>query len=256
MVSMTTKEIDLYFRSVLEIENFKAIDVSLNGLQLDNAGSPVTKIAFAVDACLETFKRAVDTGAQMLFVHHGLFWGQPERIAGFFRERIAFLLEHELALYACHLPLDQHEELGNNAVLAEKLGLLDRQPFGLYHGRKIGYKGRLAAPLTLEEAASKISFLARPPAVLLPFGKALNESCAVVSGGAAMEAVQAIDEGIDLYVTGECSHSVYHSVLEGKINMLCGGHYLTEVWGVRALAEKTAAALSIETEFIDLPTGL
>jgi putative NIF3 family GTP cyclohydrolase 1 type 2 len=89
-----------------------------------------------------------------------------------------------------------------------------------------------------------------------PFGKAENLSCAVVSGGAAMEAVQALDEGVDLYVTGESSHSVYHTALEGGLNMIAGGHYATEVWGVRRLMERCGRELNIDVEFIDVPTGL
>ncbi|MDR2481130.1 MAG: Nif3-like dinuclear metal center hexameric protein [Spirochaetaceae bacterium] len=254
--SAGSKEFDAYFRSILDIDGFSAADASLNGLQVDNDGGTISKIAFAVDACMETFKRAAAAGAGLLFVHHGLLWGNPLRVTGLYRERLKFLLDNNIVLYACHLPLDEHPDIGNNAVLSEKLGMKNITPFGLYHGRKIGYKGELAEPLNIDAAAERISFMSRPPAVSLPFGKAMNTTCAVISGGAAMEAVQAIEEGIDLYITGECSHSVYHFALEGSLNMLCGGHYLTEVWGVRKLMEKTAADLSIETLFIDVPTGL
>jgi dinuclear metal center YbgI/SA1388 family protein len=253
---MKTKDLDRYFRGILDIEGFASADSSLNGMQVDNDGGDVKKIAFAVDACMETFVRAAEQGAGLLFVHHGLFWGKPERIEGAFRRRIECLLKHNLALYAAHLPLDQNPLLGNNAVLARKLGIEAPQPFGTYHGHKIGFKGTLILPLDIEEAVRRISFMNRPPAVLFPFGKKTNKTCAVISGGAAMEAVQAIEEGIDLYVTGEASHSVYHLAEEGRINIIAGGHYSTEVWGVQALAERCTADLSIETEFIDIPTGL
>lgn len=253
---MNTKELAAYFNSLLSIEQWSGIDSSLNGLQVDNSGVEVKKIAFAVDACAETFARAVFCGAQALFVHHGLFWGRVERVSGSLRNRIKFLFDNDLALFAAHLPLDAHPKLGNNAVLAEKLGFTNIEPFGLYHGKKIGFKGVLAKPLSIEEAAQKINFNGQPPAALLPFGKKLCKTCAVISGGAAMEASQAIYEEIDLYVTGECGHSVYHLAQEAKLNMLSGGHYATEVWGVRRLAEKIHTDLDLETEFIDVPTGL
>jgi dinuclear metal center YbgI/SA1388 family protein len=253
---MTSAKLDVYFRSLLDIEGFAAMDSSMNGLQVDNDGAEIAKIAFAVDACLETFKQAADAGAGLLFVHHGLFWGKPLRVAGTHRGRLRFLLDHNIALYAVHLPLDQHPTLGNNAGLAELLGIGQAEPFGDYHGRKIGYKGTLAKPLTIEEAVKRISFKDRPPLGVYPFGKRENLSCAVVSGGAAEEALQAIDEGIDLYVTGEASHEIYHQALEGHLNMIAGGHYSTEVWGVRRIMENCAAELNLETEFIDAPTGL
>lgn len=248
--------VDAFFHNLLAIESFASIDSSLNGLQVDNDGAEFGKLAFAVDANLETFKRAADAGAGLLFVHHGLFWGAPLGVTGGHRERLRVLLDRNLALYAVHLPLDQHPEVGNNAALAELLGIENSEPFGLYHGRKIGYKGTLAAPLTVEEAVKRIAFAGRPPLGVFPFGKPECRTAAVISGGAAREAVQAIEEGVDLYVTGEASHSGYHQILEGGINMIAGGHYATEVWGVRRVMEKCAAELNVDVEFIDVPTGL
>jgi dinuclear metal center YbgI/SA1388 family protein len=161
-----------------------------------------------------------------------------------------------MALYAVHLPLDQHPSLGNNAGLAELLGLQNLEPFGLYHGRKIGYKGNLPEALDIDEAAKQIAFMGRSPLGVYPFGKEKSRTCAVVSGGAAGEAAQALEEGIDLFVTGEMSHEVYHQCLEGRLNMIAGGHYSTEVWGVRRVMEYCAAELPLDVEFIDVPTGL
>jgi dinuclear metal center YbgI/SA1388 family protein len=256
VIGMQTARLDAFFRSLLDLEGFSGIDSSLNGIQVDNDGSDVTRIAFAVDASLESFERTAKAGAGLLFVHHGLFWGSPLRIDGNLRRRVKFLLDHNISLYAVHLPLDQHPVLGNNAGLAELLGLKDIEPFGLYHGRKIGYKGILAEPLSVEKAAEKIGFMGRPPLGVYPFGKDTNRTAAVVSGGAADEALQAIEEGVDLYITGEASHSVYHEALEGRLNMIAGGHYSTEVWGVRRVMERCAAELDLDTEFMDIPTGL
>jgi dinuclear metal center YbgI/SA1388 family protein len=253
---MTSAKLDAYFRTLLNIEAFVPMDVSLNGLQVDNDGAEIDKIAFAVDASLETFAQAANAGAALIFVHHGLFWGKPLRVAGTHRERLRFLLDHNLALYAAHLPLDQHPTLGNNAGLAELLGIESPEPFGEYHGQKIGFKGKLVKPLTIEEAVKRISFRDRPPLGVYPFGRRENLSCAAVSGGFSEGASQAIEEGIDLYVTGEASHEIYHQILEGHLNMIAGGHYSTEVWGVRRLMENCAANLNLEVEFIDAPTGL
>jgi dinuclear metal center YbgI/SA1388 family protein len=192
----------------------------------------------------------------MIFVHHGLFWGTVLRLTGSHRQRIQFLLDHNICLYAVHLPLDQHPKMGNNAVLADMLGLENREPFGLYHGKKIGYKGVFSQPITTDQAVKKIAFADRPPLGVYPLGKKENLSCAVVSGGAAWESVQAIEGGIDLYITGEVSHQGYHVCLEGKLNMIAGGHYSSEVWGVRAVMRHCVEELHIDTEFIDAPTGL
>jgi dinuclear metal center YbgI/SA1388 family protein len=252
----TTQALDKYFRGLLDIEGFSGIDNSMNGLQVDNDGSEFGKIAFAVDASLESFKEAASRGAGLLFVHHGLFWGAPLGLLGNHRRRLQYLLDHNIALYAVHLPLDQHPQLGNNAALAELLGLGSIESFGLYHGRKIGYKGILDPPLPVEEAARRIGFMGRPPLGVFPFGVDLNRTCAVISGGAPREALQAIEEGLDLYVTGEPSHSIYQEAQEAGLNMIAGGHYSTEVWGVRRVMERCMTDLPVEGEFLDIPTGL
>ncbi|MDR0464465.1 MAG: Nif3-like dinuclear metal center hexameric protein [Treponema sp.] len=253
---MTTARLDAFFRNLLDIEGFSSMDDSQNGIQIDNDGSAVHKIAFAVDAALETFEQATALGAGMLFVHHGLFWGTPLRITGNLRRRIKFLLDNNICLYGVHLPLDQHPALGNNAVIAQLLGLENIEPFGSYHGRKIGCKGTFPKPVDINEAVKKITFMNRPPLSVFPFGKSECKSAAVVSGGAADSADEAIEEGIDLFVTGENKHSIYHKCLEGKLNMISGGHYSTEVWGVQAVMRHCISELGIEAVFIDIPTGL
>ena len=238
------------------METFASTDNSMNGIQVDNDGSEIEKIAFAVDANLETFEKAAATGAGMVFVHHGFFWGKPLALTSNHRKRVQCLLDNNICLYAVHLPLDQHPQFGNNAGLAGLLGLEKIEPFGDYHGKKIGYKGIFPQPVTVDEAAAKISFMGRTPLGVYPFGKKENLSCAVISGGAAFEAKQALEEKMDLYVTGEMAHGVYHECLEGKMNMIAGGHYSTEVWGVRAVMCRCAEELQIDTEFLDVPTGL
>ncbi|MDR0410887.1 MAG: Nif3-like dinuclear metal center hexameric protein [Treponema sp.] len=251
---MTTRQLDAFFKTLFNIEMWE--DVSLNGLQVDNDGAEVEKVAFTVDACMETFERAALAGAGMLFTHHGLFWGTPFALNGAARARLKFLLDNNIALYAVHLPLDQHPRLGNNAVLAQKLGMENIEPFGLYHGRKIGFKGSLKESLSVDEAVQRVGFMNRPPLSALSFGAAKNRTAAVVSGGAADMVHEALVEGIDLFVTGESSHSCYHDALEGGINVIAAGHYASEVWGVRAVMKYCVDELLIDAEFIDAPTGL
>jgi len=252
---LTTAELDTFFRGFLDFEGFYDDD-SLNGIQVDNDSSPVKKIAFATDAAMESFEQAAALGAGMLFVHHGLFWGKPLRVEGNLRKRIKFLIDHNICLYGVHLPLDQHPKFGNNAVLASLLGLENIEPFGMYHGKKIGYKGTFPKPVTIDEAANKISFMGRPPTGVLAFGKKECLTAAVVSGGAAENFIDAIEEDIDLFITGEGAHYIYHHCLEAKLNVIAGGHYSTEVWGVQAVMRHCIAELGMDAEFLDIPTGL
>lgn len=247
---------DRWASALLDIPRFSKLDDSLNGIQVGRSAGPVTKVAFAVDACAESVRRARAAGAQALFVHHGLFWGKPAPLKGALRGRVAELLSADMALYACHLPLDAHPEVGNNAVLARMLGLRDIEPFGEYHGVKIGFKGRIDPAISVDEALARVLPAGDAPRSLLPFGPRMVTRAAVVSGGAAFEALQAIAEGVELYVTGEPSHSIYHEVMESGINVIAAGHYATEVHGVKAVAERAARELGIQTVFIEYPTGL
>jgi len=213
-------------------------------------------VAFAVDASLQTFERAVAAGAEVLVVHHGLFWGTPLAVTGDHRRRLKFLFDHDLALWASHLPLDAHPLVGNNAGLALCLGLTELMPFGEYRGVKIGFKGVLPAPLKLDQIC-EVLFRGRENALqLLPFGKAEVTTVGLVSGGATQEVSEAIAEGLDLYITGDADHTIYHQALEAGINVISGGHYATETWGVRLLAGHLQKETGLSTVFLDLPTGL
>lgn len=253
---MNFRDFDAWCRSFLAIDAFSSIDDSLNGIQVDRDASPLRKLAFAVDASAESIRRAAESGADALFVHHGMFWGKPARLEGNLRARVKLLFDTGLGLYACHLPLDQNAEVGNNACMARLLGLERVEPFGLYHGQKIGYKGVFPAPLRMDAALARLGPAAGRPLSLIAAGPELVSSAAVVSGGAAMEAFQAIGEGVELYITGEASHSVYNDVVEAKLNFAALGHYATETFGPRAVMEKAGRELGLETVFIDLPTGL
>ena len=253
---MNIKEFDRWIKNFLNIDEMARMDSSLNGLQVGEEGRELKKIAFAVDASLESFKRAVEAGADMLFVHHGLYWGRVIPITGDFYKRIELLISRNLALYAAHLPLDMNEEFGNNVGLAHTLGLKEIKPFGEHKGVKIGFKGLLEKPKTRAEIITELFGGWDNSIKMLPFGKDQIQSVAMISGDAPFELLQAIDEDIDLYLTGESSHVLYHTALEAGINVIFGGHYATEVYGVKLLADKVSKELSIETVFIDVPTGL
>jgi len=250
------REFDDWCRSLLEIEALAGIDDSLNGIQVGRSETPIDRVAFAVDACAQSIRRAIDSKAQVLFVHHGLFWGKGARLEGSLLERVRLLVDSDLALYACHLPLDKHPQVGNNAVLARMLGLSELEGFGDYHGLKLGFQGKLEPSIGIEEAVRRILPDGSAPRCVIPAGEREIRRAAVVSGGAPFESLQAIAAGLDLYVTGEPSHSVYHAILEGGIAFLAAGHYATEIWGVKAVAERLARETGVQTLFIDLPTGL
>ena len=253
---MNTEELDSYFRSVLDMNIVAGIDSSMNGFQVDKGSKTVQKVAFAVDASLETFRKAADWKADVLFVHHGLFWGFPVAVTGNHYERLSFLIENNLSLYAAHLPLDMNPVVGNNYGIAKQLQLDKLEPFGSYKGVKIGVSGILKQEKTLDEILSLLGTDRREVLGVLPYGKDSVSTVAVVSGGATREVIQALGQEIDLYITGDLSHGVYHTCLEGGINMISGGHYLTETFGPKLLSEKLKKDTSVETVFIDVPTGL
>jgi dinuclear metal center YbgI/SA1388 family protein len=241
--------LDEYLR-VPEVE-----DVSNNGLQVEGAGE-VLRVALAVDASLAAFEATRDADAQMLIVHHGLFWGEPVLLTGFHRERIHTLLQADLSLYAVHLPLDMHPEVGNNATLARWLGLAELVPFGEYKGLKIGVSGSLPVPLALSDLLAQVeAHLGEPVLAHWSFGSSQAVRLGIVSGGGAFVVGEAADAGLDTILTGELSHTVYHEARERGINVIFAGHYASETVGLRALADHLAARFALDTLFLDLPTG-
>ncbi len=253
---MTLQELDSYLTRILEHSTWEGRDKALNGLQVGRKTPEVRRVAFAVDACLQSFERAAEVDADVLVVHHGLFWGAALPVTGDHQRRLRFLMDHDLALWASHLPLDVHPELGNNAGLAQALGLTDVVPFGEYRGAKIGCKGVLPAPLRLDRVC-EILFHGRENVLqLMPFGKKEVSTVGLVSGGAAHEVSDAIAQGLDLYITGDADHTIHHQALEAGISVISGGHYATETWGVRLLAARLHQDTGIPTVFLDLPTGL
>jgi dinuclear metal center YbgI/SA1388 family protein len=254
--AMRLGDLDQWLSTYLGLAAWEGIDASQNGLQVGSRAAEVSKVAFAVDASLESIRRAAEAGAQMLFVHHGMLWDKPLRLTEGTYARIRALVEKSIALYAVHLPLDLHPEVGNNFGIARHLGLADIQPFGLHHGVKIGCKGTLPSPATLDEVAMRMSARQGEPVRTFPFGPAQIQRVGIVSGRAPGDVTQAIDEGLDLFVTGEPSHEIYHNCLEARIHVIFAGHYHSETFGVRLLSDKLARETGLETTYLDVPTGL
>jgi dinuclear metal center YbgI/SA1388 family protein len=228
-------------------------DYGPNGLQVEGAAE-VRKVATGVSACLELFEKARAIGADTVLVHHGIFWdGTPRALVGMQYHRVAELVRGDLNLIAYHLPLDRHPELGNNVLGAKALGLFRVEPFGLYEGLPIGARGLFPEPLTPEELVARCAkAYGREPLAFLAGPKEVR-TVGVISGGAQREVYQAIDAGLDAYVTGEVSEWVMNVARESGIHYLSAGHYATEVLGIRALGEHVAARFGLEHEFIDVP---
>ncbi len=255
---MTLIEFDNYINSFLRKEDFAA-DISLNGIQIQNSspeGKQIKKVAFAVDACEATATRASKEGADILFVHHGLFWGHCQTITGSFYKRIASFIKNDLALCAYHIPLDANNPYGNNFGLAAKLGLVNCQQFGSWRGMILGVKGELPVECSVEELCTKLMRPGTSPRSVLAFGKSKIKTVGIISGGASEDVEDAVEQGLDCYITGEFAHEDFHFAQEMGINVIAGGHYETETMGVSLVMQKVQSELGLECVFIDEPTGL
>ncbi|MCJ7812876.1 Nif3-like dinuclear metal center hexameric protein [bacterium] len=249
---MKTKTLVDYLDNLLKINNVE--DDSLNGLQVENLGE-VKRIAVAVDASFEAIKKTRDLGAHFLIVHHGLFWGKPVPLSGFLYRRIRLLIESDIALYAAHLPLDLHPTLGNNAQICKVMGWPIVRDFGEYHGSIIGKEVSFAEPVPFIELVDQFRQRFHCEPTLWDFGPEKIGRLGCVSGGAIAFLDQAIRLHFDAFITGEPKHECYWTAKEAGINVIFGGHYITETLGVKAVGEMLQKEFELETVFIDLPTG-
>ena len=229
-------------------------DGSPNGLQVQGAAT-ITRVAFAVDASLLTIHSALKTRAQMLIVHHGLWWGSHEQIVGNMHARISALIKGNLSLYVAHLPLDCHPEVGNNFELARMLGLDVTDRFGEYKGTRIGVLATPPRPLPRKTLLKTMESELGVTPEALAFGPATVRRAAILTGEGALFAEEARRCGCDTLITGESSHSSYHMARESKVNLIFGGHYATETVGLRALERKVKKTYPVTTKFISAPTG-
>jgi dinuclear metal center YbgI/SA1388 family protein len=224
---------------------------ALNGLQLQNNGS-VTKIASAVDASLPVIRKAISAGADLLLVHHGMFWQGAQPIKGPYYEKIRLAIAANLAIYSSHLPLDVHPHLGNNALLANAIGLKNLAPFLPWKQWHIGLQGSMS--ISREELRSRIEAAVGGSVHLCPAGPEIIESVGLCTGGAGSEVSQAAN--LDAFITGEGPHWSYPLAEELGVNLYYAGHYATETFGVKALAQYIYEKFGIEHIFIDHPSGL
>ncbi len=233
-----------------EIEDYPQ---ALNGLQIENSGE-VTKIAAAVDASGYTMQMAIAAGADLLVVHHGFFWSGLRAVIGPHYRALKLALEHNLALYSAHLPLDLHPKLGNNALLAEALGLEKTEPFLELKGGPAGL--RVETETRRDELLAKMEESLGGSVRCIGTGPMEIRRIGLVTGGAGGEIYAAAREGIDTYITGEAPHWAAVAAEELGINLFLGGHYATETFGVKALAEALGKKFGLPWEFLDHPTGL
>lgn len=255
---MKLAELCNYLDSELNLGGF-AGDYSNNGLQVAGGDQEITKAVFAVDAALETIEYAEDAKADFLFVHHGISWGSGfRRITGIDAKRIGLLFSAGINLYAAHLPLDAHLELGNNAILSRILGMKELAPFCHVEGNFIGYTGTLSRGASVETLVKKLkSALENPECNFYGDPDLKAKKIAVLSGGCSETVLlQAAEAGAELVVTGEFKHQLYHLARELDLSVIAAGHYATETVGVKAVMEQIGSKFEIEVEFADCPTGL
>jgi dinuclear metal center YbgI/SA1388 family protein len=248
-LSEVVKYTDKYLR-IREIEDWPN---ALNGLQIENSGR-VTKIGAAVDVSTRALTAAAKKEVDLLIVHHGLFWPGLQTVTGAFHRQLKLVFENDIALYSAHLPLDVHPDVGNNAQLASALGFKSTEPFFEEKGSLIGLKARSSQPR--EVFVRKLRKVLGGPIKAFNFGPKVATRIGIVTGGAGSEIFRVAQDSIDTFVTGEAPHWAGVAAEELRMNLLVGGHYATETFGVKALAAHLSKRFKVPWEFLDFPTGL
>ena len=246
-------EVVTFLDGILNNDEWASVDAATNGLQVENSGD-VSSVAFAVDAATETVDEAAERGADMLVVHHGFFWGGKDALVGQDYDRFRRLVENDIALYASHLPLDAHEEVGNNALLLDALDAAPVDSFADFGPGDVGYVGELTSPVEFDDFVYEIAETVDNKPDVLDFGPDEVERVAVLTGAGGGHVDEAAATGADVYITGEPKHRAHHDAREHALNVVFAGHYHTETFGVRALRDKVEINLDVETFYIDAPT--
>jgi dinuclear metal center YbgI/SA1388 family protein len=246
---MTAIELAAFLDNILETDNFK--DISNNGLQIENEG-PLSRVLCGVDANLKLLDLAAEKGAECIVCHHGISWGDSlKRITDLNYRIVSKAIRHNIAVYACHLPLDAHPQYGNNAQICRALGLIEPDSAFDYHGQNIGFTAELPEPLAFSDFAARVRSVISESAAALHFGRDEIRTVGVVSGGAADMTDQARKLGVDLFLTGEPSLQGYNLAEQLRQNVIFAGHYPTEIFGVRALCKMMRDELRIPSECVD-----
>ncbi len=249
---MDILQLSHYLDNLLDIKSIQDAPNAVNGLQVQNTGE-IKKIGLAVDLCQATIQMAIEKNCNMMFVHHGMFWGGVQPIRGVYYDKLSAMIQGNLGLYSAHLPLDMHPVLGNNRALADLIDLEHLQPFGEYGGEKIGLKGTIAAQ-SAESLGNLLQKKLGAPVKVIGTGEV--KSIGLVTGGAADILRQAKAEQLDCYITGEGENHHFHEAIEGGCVLILAGHYATETGGVKSVGKHLADKFNLETEFLDYPTGL
>ncbi len=251
---VSRNEIIGYLDDMLEIGSFS--DYGPNGLQVPGA-EQVTKVVTGVSAHRALFERAAREGAQLVLCHHGLFWDfHPRTISPAMKERLRVLFDADLSVASYHIPLDAHAEVGNNALICRELGLEQAEPFAEFKGRPIGFVGRSAQGVPFSELRARCAGAFGQEPFVWDAGPELVRSVGVVSGSAASGLGEAIALGLDAFLTGEPAEHVMADAREGGVHFIAGGHYATEVFGVRRLGELVSERFGIEHRFVDVPNPI
>jgi dinuclear metal center YbgI/SA1388 family protein len=237
----------------LRIREIGDWDNALNGLQIENSGQ-VTKIGAAVDVSTRVLKEAVKKDVDLLLVHHGLFWPGLRPITSSLQRQLKLAFENDIALYSAHLPLDLHPVVGNNGQLASALGIKSTVPFLAEKGQPIGLKARSSQ--TTAEVIAKLKKVLGGPVKAFNFGPKKGNTIGIVTGAAGSEIYRVAEDKIDMFITGEAPQWAAVVAEELGINLVLGGHYATETFGVKAFAAHLSKRFKIAWEFIDCPTGL
>ncbi len=253
MANASLKQIARYCDRLLNTPGVNDYDGAVNGLQVENRGE-VTRIAAAVDASLATIHKSMDAGADLLIVHHGLFWSKRHPWTGKNFELLRLLLDNNVAIYSSHLPLDLHPKLGNNAQLASALGFKKTKPFFFTKNQFLG--AQTTSAVSRDELAKRLHRATGTDVKLIPGGPATSRRIGIVTGGAGAELKLAANEGVDTFITGEGPHWTFPLAEELGVNVLYGGHYATETFGVKALAAHLSKKFRVPWSFIDHPSGL
>jgi dinuclear metal center YbgI/SA1388 family protein len=253
------QQIAEFLDSTLDAANIPDYTAAINGVQLANT-SDISRVATAVDFSTASIEGAIDAGAQLLLVHHGMFWGGVQPIVGHRHRRLAMLMQHDIAVYSSHLPLDIHPAYGNNALLAKRLGLTPKGGFVKYKTIDVGLRGESQLPTSvLAERASALAKEFGGTLVATPFDSSretLHWGMCTGAGADSASLAEAAERGIDTLIVGEGPHHTGVEARELGIVVLYAGHYATETLGVRALGDALVERFGVTTTFIDTPTGL
>ena len=247
------QEIVAFLDAELRIAEIPDYPGAMNGLQLENGGT-VTKVAAAVDASLAVVEEAVAGGADLLIVHHGMFWQGVQPLTRAFYRKIKTAMDGGLAIYSAHLPLDLHPELGNNALLAKAAGIRPEGAFMEWKGIRLGLTAE--AEIQRADLIARVAAAVGGPVHFCPGGPEVVRKIGIITGGAGSEVAGCAAAGIDTFITGEGPHWSYPLAEELGLNVLYAGHYATETFGVKAAAGRLARDFGLATAFIDRPTGL